>query len=72
MTFKNESIRFAFHKLPTERQVEFTDFEERAAKRGLYLIIEDVKQEGTISEVLMRIGTCFEVSPPACHDCADR
>ena len=55
MTFASETVRLLFHQLPTERQVEFSEMEERLAKRLQRLHIDGVMTDSSVSEVLIRI-----------------
>lgn len=71
MTFASEEIRFTFHTLPTERQVEFVETEERLAKLGLYVVIENVLLDGRHLEVLVRVSSEYEASARARIDRTD-
>lgn len=55
MTFVSETVRILFHQLPTAKQVEYAEWEDRLAIRQQRLQIEGVMHYGTISEVVIRI-----------------
>lgn len=55
MTFASEITRFAFHQLPTETQVRWSDFENRLAAKGMTLHIDAVQRHETALEVVLRI-----------------
>lgn len=63
MKFKNEQVRFAFHALPTARQVEYVEWEEELARSGNHLIVDEVECNGKHLEVSIRISPNFEISP---------
>ena len=66
MTFASETVRLLFHQLPTVRQVEFSEMEERLAKRLQRLHIDGVMSEGHVSEVLIRITFDSKANALAC------
>lgn len=62
MTFSSETVRILFHKLPTETQVQYAEWEDRSAKRGQALHIEAVMQWEQVSEVIIRITEDYSFS----------
>ena len=66
MTFASETVRLLFHQLPTERQVEFSEMEERLAKRLQRLHIDGVMTDSSVSEVLIRITFDSKAYAQAC------
>ena len=66
MTFRNEDVRRAFHQLPTARQVEFAETEERVARYGQRLHCEDVLTYGNVLEVLIRIAFDTQTDAGTC------
>lgn len=63
MTFKDEATRLFFHSLPTETQVQYTDWEVRLAKRNARLHIDAVISIGKVSEIVVRITEDFKFGP---------
>lgn len=63
MTYSSETVRFLFHKLPTQTQVRYTDMEASLAKRGQRLHIDGVMQHDNILEVVVRITENFNLTP---------
>jgi len=55
MTFASEAVRMLFHQLPTEVQVDYTDWENRLADRGQSLRIEGVMNYDRSLEIIIRI-----------------
>lgn len=55
MTFASDTVRFLYHQLPAERQVEFLALENKCAKHGQMLHIDGVMQFENVLEVLVRI-----------------
>lgn len=55
MTFASDTVRYLYHQLPAERQVEFLNWEERIAARGERLNVDAVMAFGSVSEVVVRI-----------------
>lgn len=63
MTFASEAVRMAFHQLPTQTQVEYTDLEDRLADRSQRLHIDAVVQTDSYLEVVIRIAQNYQPSP---------
>ncbi len=59
MTFASDTVRLLFHQLPTERQVEFSDWEADIARRGRRLHIDAVMHEANVLEVCVRITSDY-------------
>lgn len=62
MTFASDAVRFIFHKLPTEKQHWYSDWEATLAKRGQRLHIDAVMQFENTLEVVVRITEEFHRS----------
>lgn len=63
MTFASEAVRTAFHQLPTQTQVEYTEMENRFADQGRSLHIEAVIQHSErCLEVIVRIAEQFKTA----------
>lgn len=60
MTFRTESVRILYHQLPTETQVEYAEMEERFAKRGQGIAVEDVLFHENGLEIVIRITQQFQ------------
>ena len=60
MTFASEEVRMAFHQLPTQTQVEYTEMENRFADRGSGLHIEAVNHHADCLEVVVRVSHQFK------------
>lgn len=56
MTFRDEVTRLTFHRLPTDVQVAYSDFEQRLAQRGQQIFIDGVRLDENVSEVIIRIS----------------
>ena len=59
--FSSENTRLLFHQLPTETQVLYAELENKLAKRGSMLYVEQVIAAGSISEVIIRIAENFKL-----------
>lgn len=55
MTFASEAVRMLFHQLPTQVQVDYTDWENRLADRGQSLKIEGVMHFDRCLEIIIRV-----------------
>ncbi len=60
MTYASDTVRFLFHQLPTARQVEFINMEERLSKHQQRLHIDAVMSFDGHSEVVIRISFDYD------------
>jgi hypothetical protein len=67
VTFASESVKFAFHALPTAQQVALTEAEEHLAKAALHIYICNVQD----LDVLISVRTRYQVSPLATDKLAE-
>lgn len=72
MTYASQTVRFLFHQLPTERQLDFMDMEERLAKRQQLLHIDGVMTFDGCSEVVIRISFDYKSNSLAGNSGAPR
>ncbi len=56
MTFASEACRTLFHRLPTDRQVEYSRLEESLSMDGKALHVESVMANENRLEVVVRIS----------------
>lgn len=63
MTYSSPTVRFLFHQLPADKQLEFMDMEERLAKRQQLLHIDAVMSFDGCSEVVIRISFDYNANP---------
>lgn len=59
MTFATDTARLLFHQLPTEKQVEYTEWETKLARAGQRIQIEAVMRFGSVLEIVVRISDDF-------------
>lgn len=60
MTYASDTVRFLFHKLPAERQLDFANMEERLAKHLHRLHIDAVMSHDGHSEIIIRISFDYQ------------
>ncbi len=55
MTFATDTARLLFHQLPTEIQVNYTEWEAKLAVKQQLMQIDAVMRFGSVLEVSLRI-----------------
>lgn len=72
MTYASQTVRFLFHQLPAERQLEFISMEERLAKRQQLMHVDAVMSFDGCSEVVIRITFDYQTDSGAGNSRASR
>lgn len=68
MTFASDTVRTLFHMLPTETQVQYSDWEAKLAKKQRRLHIDAVMSHDNCLEVVVRIAEDFRLTAAVATD----
>lgn len=71
MTFASEMVQCLYHKLPTEKQLQYSRLEEFLADTGKSLHVDGVMQLDSELELVVRVREQLDSAPIAISSNAD-